>query len=256
MKLLNINWKTVLFLFLAAASICYGIIVRQSGSGTGFFLLWLGLGVVFLLLAGYVSFFAGTFQLPKQLKRILVIIVCVLTACFAGIEGCVISQMHASGRDGLDTIIVLGAQVHRSGPSRVLRYRLDKAVEYLNENPDTICILSGGQGSNEPFAEAEGMATYMQEHGIPVQRLILEDQSETTEENLKNSSAYLEDHASVGIVTNDFHVFRALQIAKSQGMTNVCGIAAPSTRLYKVNNLVREFFAEIKFLGRSLIRKK
>lgn len=56
---------------------------------------------------------------------------------------------------GLDYIIVLGAQVRKDGPSPVLKYRLDKAVEYLNENPDTVCIVSGGQGSNEPWSEAE-----------------------------------------------------------------------------------------------------
>ena len=66
-----------------------------------------------------------------------------------------ISQMHADGREGLDYIIVLGAQVRKDGPSPVLKYRLDKAVEYLNENPDTVCIVSGGQGSNEPGRSRE-----------------------------------------------------------------------------------------------------
>ncbi len=134
---------------------------------------------------------------------------------FCIVEGCVISQMHADGREGLDYIIVLGAQVRKDGPSPVLKYRLDKAVEYLNENPDTVCIVSGGQGSNEPWSEAEGMARYLQEKGIDTARILPEDKSQTTEQNITNSKMLMKEGASVGIVTNNFHVFRALQIAKS-----------------------------------------
>ena len=167
---------------------------------------------------------------------------------FCFVEGCVISQMHAKGKAGLDYIIVLGAQVRENGPSPVLKYRLDKAVEYLEENPDTICIVSGGQGKNEPWSEAEGMAQYLKTQGIDENRIRLEDQSLTTEQNVTNSQKLMEEGASVGIVTNDFHVFRAKQIAKKYGLKDVCGIAAGSSPLYLPNNMLREFFAEIKFL--------
>ena len=76
---------------------------------------------------------------------------------FTGIGGCIGSKMNTEGKPGLDYIIVLGAQIYERGPSAVLRFRLDKAVEYLNENPQTKCIVSGGKGSNEPCSEAEGM---------------------------------------------------------------------------------------------------
>lgn len=117
----------------------------------------------------------------------------------------------------------------KDGPSPVLKYRLDKAVEYLNENPDTVCIVSGGQGSNEPWSEAEGMARYLQEKGIDTARILTEDQSQTTGQNITNSKKLMKEGASVGIVTNNFHVFRALQIAKKYGLSDVCGIAADST---------------------------
>ena len=60
--------------------------------------------------------------------------------------------------------------------------------------------------------------------------------------------AMMEAGASAGLVTNDFHMFRALQIAEKQGLTDACGIAAGSTPLYLPNNMLREFFAEMKFL--------
>ena len=158
------------------------------------------------------------------------------------------TSMYTDGRGGLDYIIVLGAQVRKDGPSPVLKYRLDKAVEYLNENPDTVCIVSGGQGSNEPWTEAEGMAQYLQEKGIDTARILTEDQSQTTEQNITNSKMLMKEGASVGIVTNNFHVFRALQIAKKYGLSDVCGIAADSTPKYLPNNMLREFFGEMKWL--------
>lgn len=180
-------------------------------------------------------------KVPHPVKIFAGMIVCIGLLVFCIVEGCVISQMHADGRGGLDYIIVLGAQVRKDGPSPVLKYRLDKAVEYLNENPDTVCIVSGGQGSNEPWSEAEGMARYLQEKGIDTARILPEDKSQTTGQNITNSKKLMKEGASVGIVTNNFHVFRALQIAKKYGLSDVCGIAADSTPKYLPNNMLREF---------------
>ena len=171
---------------------------------------------------------------------------------FLVIEGMVIRQMHVQGEKNLDYVIVLGAQVHADKPSVVLKYRLDEAILYLNENPETVCIVAGGQGKNEPYSEAYGMAQYLMQNGIDKERILLEDQSKTTEENLRYSRKFLPEGAKVGIITNDFHMFRALQIAQKQGLSDVCGIAADSTKFYLPNNMLREYFAEIKFLIRSV----
>ena len=151
-------------------------------------------------------------------------------------------------------MVVLGAQVRRSGPSLVLRYRLDKAIDYLNANPDTLCIVSGGQGPNEPFPEAQDMADYLEEHGIDRER-----KSTTTEENIQNSGRLIDANTSkratpqsadvsVGVITNNFHMFRALQITQANGLPQAQGVPAGSPPDMLVNNMVREFFAEIKFL--------
>lgn len=111
------------------------------------------------------------------------------------------------------------------------------------------CIVSGGKGPNEPFPEAQGMADYLKEHGIDEQRILEEPDSKTTEENIVNSKKLIsDDDASVGVITNNFHMFRALQIADKYGLDNAQGIAAGSPPNMLVNNMVREFFAEIKFL--------
>ena len=156
---------------------------------------------------------------------------------------------YAKGEKNLDYIIVLGAQVRENGPSVVLRHRLDKAIDYLNDNPETVCIVSGGQGANEPCPEADAMEAYLIEKGIPEDRILVENQSLSTVENIKNSKELMdESYNGVGIVTNNFHVYRAVRMAKAQGIENVCGIAAKSNNLYLPNNVLRECLSILKGL--------
>ena len=189
-----------------------------------------------------------------------VILIGAVTFCVS--ESLVIRASKGQDYDDADYIIVLGAQVHQGSPSLVLRYRLDRAAEYLRAHPDTTCIVSGGQGPNEPYAEARGMADYLEhDAGIDASRIIEEPDSTTTVENLRNSRTIIDSanntgnstsstasEPSIGIVTNDFHVFRSLQIAHDQGYTDVQGIAAGSPRDMLLNNMVRESFAEAKYL--------
>ena len=235
-------------LILGLLCLIYGLIVAIAGSGgTKFFVVWICIAVILFSLAGLL--YMGMWnRIPQMIRWIFGILCGVFFLSFLVIEGMVIRQMHAQGEKNLDYVIVLGAQVHADKPSVVLKYRLDEAILYLNENPETICIVSGGQGKNEPYSEAYGMEKYLTENGIDKERILLEDKSKTTEENLSNSRKYIPEDATVGIITNDFHMFRALQIAEKQGLSNVCGIAADSTRFYLPNNMFREYLAEIKFL--------
>lgn len=242
--------KGILFglcLIIATLCIVYGFIVKAAGSGTGFYIIWFAIAVVF---AGFGI--AAHFNLWSRIPfgvRIAVVVLCgIFLLSFVIIEGCVVRHMHDKGEDRLDYIIVLGAQVRQNGPSIVLQYRLDEAVKYLNDNPDTMCIVSGGQGYNEPRTEAQGMAEYLEKKGIAKTRILMETESTTTAQNISNSMQYIREGATVGIVTNNFHIFRALQIAKKQGLTQVCGIAAKSKALYLPNNMLREYLAEIKYL--------
>ncbi len=237
----------LIFTVLAVLCVVYSGMVLATGSGTSFFLVWIGLALLFFLF-GYSIWKSFWKKVPRLVKRICIAVVAVGFTAFFIVEGCIISQMNEKGEVGLDYIIVLGAQVRESGPSVVLKYRLDKAVEYLEDNPETICIVSGGQGANEPYSEAEGMAQYLKEQGIDASRILLEDKSLNTEQNMEYSKALIKDGASVGIITNDFHLFRAKQIARKYGLDNVCGIAAKSMPIYLPNNMLREFLAEIKFL--------
>ena len=231
--------KEAILIILGCLTASYGILILQVRSGTMFWMIWEAIAIFFWLWAILVhkNVFA-TYVKAGQIFHVLVAIgfVVLLVLC-----GLIAGKFTSEGEQKLDYIIVLGAQVRESGPSLVLRYRLDAAIEYLSENPDTICIVSGGKGANEPFSEAEGMADYLIKMGIDKERILLEDQSRNTEQNIRFSKVLMkESYNGVGIVTNNFHVFRAVQIAKTQGLENVSGIAAYSKPLYLPNNVLRE----------------
>jgi len=231
--------KKGILIILGILSMLYGLLVLRVGSGTLFWLFWEAIGLFFVFWAYLLhkSFFE-THKKIRILFRVMTVAAVVVLVTFCGM---IAGEFTAEGEPGLDYIIVLGAQVREDGPSVVLKYRLDAAKEYLNENPDTVCIVSGGQGINEPFSEAEGMADYLIKNGIAKDRILLEDKATSTVENIKNSKAYMKiPYNGVGIVTNNFHIFRAVQIAKRQGLANVCGIAAGSNMLYLPNNMLRE----------------
>lgn len=238
---------TILCMFAAVMCVIYGILVLGTGSGTAFFMIWIAMAVFFcgFGISIWVCFWK---KLPKAAVRGLSAVLVAGLVFFGCVEFMIAGQMNASAQPGLDYIIVLGAQVREDGPSAILKYRLDCAVKYLQESPETVCIVSGGQGYNEPFSEAEGMREYLVSRGISKERIIKEDQSKTTEENIINSMEYIEGAASVGVITNDFHVFRAMQIADDLGLEDASGIAAGSPALYLPNNMLREFLGEIKYL--------
>lgn len=232
-------------MILGVISVLYGMLILSIGSGTGFWMIWEIIGLFFFLWAALVH--RKVFLTYKKIGIALGILAVIAIGILAFLCGTIVGKFSEKGKPDLDYIIVLGAQVRKDGPSVVLKYRLDAAIDYLNKNPDTVCIVSGGQGVNEPFSEADGMADYLIKNGIGESRIILEDKSQNTVQNIQNSKAFLEDvNHSVGIVTNNFHMFRALRIAKVQGLEEVCGIAAHSDVLYLPNNMLRECLGIIK----------
>lgn len=216
-----------------------------GGTGTWFFLIWGIMGVAFTLW----GIFRGHIWhvMPHWLHITAGTLFLLMLAVFLFTEGCIISGFSKNTDKELDYIVVLGAQLKTTGPSRVLQYRLDTAYEYLTAHPDTKVIVSGGQGSNEPASEAQGMYDYLVKRGIEPGRIVLEDKSVNTEQNIRFSKEFLQaDADKVGIVSNNFHVFRAVKLAKAAGYRNVVGIAAPATAFYLPNNMLREFFGVVK----------
>lgn len=242
--------KIMIGLCILAALMCfiYCFIVFRIKSGGHFYLIWALGGIGFIGLALMVKFDWWS-QFPPLLRKVIIGLVIVGILAFVIVESCIFAHYRDRGSKELDYIIVLGAQMKPAGPSIVLRFRLDAAYDYLMENEDTLCVVSGGQGANEPCSEAQGMYDYLVEKGIDPERILMEDKSTDTSENIAFSAALIGGtDKEVGIVTNNFHVFRGVMLARHAGFKNACGIAARSNVYFQPNNLVREFFGVMKDL--------
>ena len=165
--------------------------------------------------------------------------------------------MSARCDEELDWIIVLGAQVRGRYITNSLRRRLDRALDYAQRFPDVKVIVSGGQGPGEEVSEAEAMAEYLAENGIPRRRIFQEDHSASTRENFRFSRKYADaEHDRVGIVTNDFHIYRSFLIAGQEGYQNIFLLPADSNPVFQINYLVREFFGVMQVILLKMAGRK
>jgi len=236
----------IISLMLMFACIIYAISIFVVGSGTFSFMIWI-IGAAFF---GGVFFVAGKGRWhrgPKILRRACYCLVSLgiifMTVCM----GAMLSHFGDKGVGDLDYIVVLGAQMRDREPSAIFQYRLDAAYDYLLENPETICIVSGGQGVNEVVTEGDGGKVYLVARGIAPERIIAETEAMDTVANISNSLELMGEAANtegmkIGIVTNNFHVFRGVHLAKKLTENEVYGIAAYTVPWYVPNNMVRESF--------------
>ena len=147
-------------------------------------------------------------------------------------------------------VVVLGAQTYGDNPSIMLQKRLDRAKRFLDENPGSRVFVSGGQGPDETQPEAAVMESCLLRAGIAPERIIRENESGNTRENLLFSGALA---ASMGIstdrvliITSAFHLSRAKYIARTLGF-QPCGLGCEAPpKILELNYLLREVFAYVK----------
>ena len=161
---------------------------------------------------------------------------------------------HIPRRQAFDYVIIHGCGlIDGEKTSRLLEGRLDAAIKiYENCKVKPVIMPSGGQGPDEKISEAQAMKNYLLEKGVPEERIILEDKSGTTMENLKNCQALIgPDHGRIALVSSNYHVYRCLLYARKIGLkcTGIGGKVAP---YYWPSALLREF-AAVFTMPRNLI---
>lgn len=240
--------KRFIYGLIAMLSLIYSMAVFMVGSGTFSFVIWILVAVFFVFLL-FMERKDRWNRVPKAIRNIFRTIIGIVLIVFIICQGCIMTQFFSKGEAGADYIIVLGAQMRDWGPSVVFKYRLDAAVEYLNDNPGTIVVVTGGQGPNESISEGEGGKAYLIEQGISEDRIIVENQSVDTRQNISNALDLINGHdesLKIGIVTNNFHVFRGTLLARRLTEADISGIAAFTEYQYLPNNMVRETFGILK----------
>lgn len=158
-------------------------------------------------------------------------------------------------RNSFDYIIIHGCGL-KGGlePTKLLSDRIDKAIEIYNKcKVKPYVIPSGGQGADEKISEAQAMKNYLMAHGVPEERILLEDKSTTTRENLLNSKKIIDHYGGkkrIALVSSNYHVYRCLRLAKQIGF-QCTGVGAHTAFYYWPSALIREFIAV--FLTRDFL---
>lgn len=239
----RLGWTLVLVFFLL------GLFTKVALVGYSFsaYLLWgcSALLVCYQLLNRLAS---RNPKLAIAFRRILTVgIILVVTAGLIT-GGIIMSASTGSPQTACDYVVVLGAGVNGTVPSLSLQNRLDAAYAYLSEFPEAICVVSGCQGDGEDISEAQCMYNELIAMGIAPDRVWMEDQATNTRENLRFSLDIIESRTGVrpekiGIVSSEYHLFRAGLFAKEQRVESF-GIPGKTSWLsLRLNYYLREIAA-------------
>ena len=230
-----------------------GFLVFLAPVFTGIINIGNGAGMAVCALLAFISMFWGRLYPVignNKTFRIMVSVIAGLAAVLlvAAVIISVLMIKAAGTSDGnSSTVIVLGCRVKGDVPSLMLSRRINAAYEYLEKNPGTICIASGGQGGDELISEAECIKNVLVERGISPDRIIMEDKSTSTDENIRFSLQKMEENGISGeavIITNDFHQLRAKMICQKYGL-EVSAVSAETSLYLLPTYWVREWFGVV-----------
>lgn len=162
------------------------------------------------------------------------------------------SSDSISAQEKVDYVIVLGCGLKEDKPDRILKSRLETAVEFLEKYPDSVAICTGGQGADEPIPEATAMEKYLLKAGISKDRVKKETTSANTYENFKHAKKLITKFGDdpktvrIAIVTSEFHLYRSAMLAEGQGFVDSIKVSAKTPALWFYPHFLREIAAVVK----------
>lgn len=233
---------------LGVIFIIYGIYVLGIiGTGAWFNWIWAFGGTVLAVLGFFSDKIKERYSKhPTWLRVIIALILGAALIAFIFVEARIIRFAGCRPAEGADCIIVLGAKTKATGPSREFAQRIRAAASYMKDNPKTVAVLTGGKGPDEPEAESLAARSMMISLGIDEKRILWEDRSTSTLENLLFAKELIPDGSSVVVVSSKFHLFRASILCKETGIDNVSFLGSNGLFLLIPHYYLREFFAVIK----------
>ncbi len=192
-------------------------------------------------------------KLNRWIKGVIAL-ACVGVIAFSALLGTILYGSNDHVRGEPQVMVILGCQVKSWGPSILLQDRLDKALDYWEDNPDITIVVSGGQGPDEHISEAQAMYDYLVKNGVDGEQIIQEDQSHNTIQNLTCTKELLEEKgydtdADMVVVSNGFHLTRVRMLWDRVfgSDENLSTLAAPSTHVpSRLKMYIREPLALVK----------
>lgn len=184
---------------------------------------------------------------PAALWRACVIATMLGLMYFCVVEALIIGGSRTDPDPERKYLIVLGAEVRGDRPSLTMLHRLEAALEYLEQYPESVAIVSGGQGRGEHISEAQAMADWLETHGIDKDRILRETQATSTSENLGYSFAIIrrrgdEPDGNVAVLSSSYHLYRAKTMCRMQGVEAVGVAGRFGYPVVMLNFYIREAF--------------
>lgn len=236
------KWKDISFIrkfimFLGGLITIYGLIPMVYGLFTVGTIPIVCIGLFFVFTALYWNVIVA----PKHwffnaLIAVAAVIISAGVILMSYISGIMLAASFKSVPENQTrvTVVVLGCKIKGDQPTNMLRDRLDTAAQYLLSNPEAYCIVTGGQGDDEAYSEAYVMRKYLVEKGISEMRILAEERSTSTLENLQYSAELIDRYncyEDILIVSDRFHQYRAQQAAELSGIDRYYSLCS-ETRWY------------------------
>lgn len=263
---------SIFLIILGILSIFYDFILIIINPGTfldilsSFTHIWLALGAYLIFLGIYRKKTGHSFWSIWK-RWIKITTVSLLSACgiIAIINLTLILKPEVvSINEKTEQVILLGGGIDKDGrlPKSVIM-RVEKAAEYLNNNPEAICVVTGGTLKWLPYPEAPELKNQLVNRGVAPERILVEDQAKDTIQNFKFSCKMLAEfkgqsiqevlESPTAVVTSRFHLRRSERLARRMGFKNIKGIPAACPAIYVPHNYVREICAYVKLNVRILL---
>ncbi|MBP5603242.1 MAG: YdcF family protein [Treponema sp.] len=228
--------------------------------------IWLVLGAYLIFVAIYrIKTKHSFWSIWKKWIKLTVVSLGAIAAIISIINLTLILNPAVVGTDEkAEHVILLGGGISKDGvlPKSVIS-RVEKAAEYLNKNPESICVVTGGTLDWLPYAEAPELKRQLIARGISADRILVEDQALDTIQNFQLSCKMLAEFKNVtvqeildtptAVVTSRFHLRRSERLARRMGFTNIKGIPAKCPPVYIIHSYVREICAYVKLNLRILL---
>lgn len=205
--------------------------------------------VCLILIILFYGFMPVVGRVLPRFARVCTIVFTVCLICglalFSFTEYKIIRASVGTPEPTADYVVVLGAKVRESGPSVSLWDRIHAAAAYLQAHPDTVAIVSGGQGEDEPMTEAQCMRDELVNLGIPENRIWMEDKATSTDENMRFSLDLIEEKTGIrpetlAVLSSEYHLYRASLMAKKLGIAFEGVPAKTSVLSQLINHAMRE----------------
>ncbi len=212
--------------YFAESLICMTLILSSFDIAFNLFTRWKN---------AFLKFFGWIFRLLTFAAALIVLF-------FSG-KILIGSLLHSKKK--AEYAIVLGMALENGKPTKDLLFRVDTAKKYLDENPDAKLILTGGNPKEGEITEAEVMQKLLIKRGVSKDRMILENQSVSTRQNFINTMKMIDASTPVALISSNYHMNRAVKIAKKAGFLHVYRYPSPSSVFPFATNVLWEVLHNI-----------